>query len=822
MKKQLLVILLCVTTALFAQCPPGSVTLSSQADVDQFGIDYPSCTTISGDLNLNLDFGASPTDIADLTPLSAITSVTGTIDLGFAPALTSLDGLDNLASVGGTFYIYYMDSLSDFSAMSQLTSVGGALVFYYNSSQTNFIGFENLVTIGDYLQVEYNYVLQDFTGLSGLQSIGDRLAVTNSAMTSFDGLDSLTSIGDQIFVELMPDLASITGLSSVTSLGTSIAFNDCPSLTSLSGLDNITGPITILQLVNCTSLSVCNVESVCAHIGASGTINISGNASGCNSGSEIAAACATCPTTAWNGSVWSNGAPDATKTAVVNADLDVVADFEACALTISNNSTVTVDPGFDITVHGVISTGTNAVLKLGNNASLFQDDNVASPGKIRVDRNAEMRRKDYIFWSSPVAGQNVRAFSPDTRVNRFYVLNEDTNGFDGLFAYNLGGDEVPALQDPASYAFAAAKGYMVRAPNNHPTSVTPWTGTFTGTPHNGTYTIEATNGAGVSALGFNLIGNPYPSPINTDDFLSANPSVGTVYFWTHTNQNEGGDNYAYYNGTGNAAGDGGDTPNDYIQCGQGFLINVPSTVTITFDNSMRAVNHDDQFFRSAPSAKNRMWFNFKKDGEVKSQALIGYVADATNAYEAAFDGQLIPQDATLLYSIVDSHALAIQGRALPFENTDNVKLGYKTLSAGNFSIELADLDGLFDGDQDIYLKDNLTSAVHDIKAEAYTFASEAGTFESRFEIIYNTTLGTELPVMDSDAVVYKNGTLLEVRSGSAKMQSVTVFDVRGRRIAGSESVNASAASFPLDATQQLLLVQITSEDGSLVTKKVIF
>ena len=55
------------------------------------------------------------------------------------------------------------------------------------------------------------------------------------------------------------------------------------------------------------------------------------------------------------------------------------------------------------------------------------------------------------------------------------------------------------------------------------------------------------------------------------------------------------------------------------------------------------------------------------------------------------------------------------------------------------------------------------------------------------------------------------------------MQSVKIYDVQGRLIASREGINAVQTSFTtLPATQQVLLVQITSETGEKVTKKVVY
>lgn len=540
--------------------------------------------------------------------------------------------------------------------------------------------------------------------------------------------------------------------------------------------------------------------------------------------------------TTWDGNAWSNGAPNNLVMATIDGDYTTSShpSINAYNLTVTDGD-VTITGNHSITLqYGLTVTGGS--VEFESNANLMQVNTAVNTGNISISRTANMRRLDYVYWSSPVTGQNVRNFSEETRVNRFYTLDESVNNFSPLFAYAMveGNEvEVAAAQDPATYTFENAKGYMIRARNTHPDTVTAWTGTFTGIPHNGPYTIQATNGAAPAAVGFNIIGNPYPSPIVTSSFLSANTSVGTVYFWTHSNQNQGGANYASRNSTGGIEADDDPSntqPNAYIQVGQGFLINVPNTVTINFNNGMRFNDHSDQFFRSSNTSDDaveptgdRLWIDLKKDGSVKSQALIGYMPNATDGIERAFDGEMIPENASQIYSVIGTTPFSIQGKAA-FADTDVVPMGYKALTAGNYNIALHGTDGVFNGDQAIFLRDKQTNTLHNIKNGEYTFATEAGSFDDRFEIVYNTTtLGVGTPLLeDSALVVYKNGTSLEVNAGAVKMQSVKIYDIRGRLVAERDAVNATTASFSMTAAQQVLLVQVTSEDGKIVTKKVIF
>jgi hypothetical protein len=72
-------------------------------------------------------------------------------------------------------------------------------------------------------------------------------------------------------------------------------------------------------------------------------------------------------------------------------------------------------------------------------------------------------------------------------------------------------------------------------------------------------------------------------------------------------------------------------------------------------------------------------------------------------------------------------------------------------------------------------------------------------------------------------VVYKNAQGLHIATGLTPMDTVTVYDVAGRMLASKKAINDVATSFvTLPATQQVLLVKVTSDSGKVVTKKLVY
>jgi hypothetical protein len=92
-----------------AQCPPGDVTLSSQAQVDDFVATYPNCTEIPGNMVIG-EFVS--TDITNISGLSNLTSIGGSLQIQSNPGLTSLTGLDNLTSIRNKMFQQVLFDLS--------------------------------------------------------------------------------------------------------------------------------------------------------------------------------------------------------------------------------------------------------------------------------------------------------------------------------------------------------------------------------------------------------------------------------------------------------------------------------------------------------------------------------------------------------------------------------------------------------------------------------------------------------------------------------------------------------------------------------------
>jgi hypothetical protein len=241
---------------------------------------------------------------------------------------------------------------------------------------------------------------------------------------------------------------------------------------------------------------------------------------------------------------------------------------------------------------------------------------------------------------------------------------------------------------------------------------------------------------------------------------------------------------------------------------------------------MRLTGNNTQFFKNnngvtSALEKHRIWLSLSSNDGAYNEMLLGYVQGATNDFDSMFDGKTLPVGNTVsIYTMVGDYDLSIQGKSLPFVDTDVIPLGYSTTLNGELTINLENFDGLFDN-QDVYILDTVTGIYHDIKAGSFTFSTVSGTFENRFELRFtNASLGTITPDYNASVIVLNNNHQLNILSDASPINKVEVFDVLGKQIYSQKGLNtANFQTGSIANTTQVVLVKITLENNITVIKK---
>lgn len=516
---------------------------------------------------------------------------------------------------------------------------------------------------------------------------------------------------------------------------------------------------------------------------------------------------------------------------------------------VKNGGTLQIQPQQSLTVKETVTVASGGNFEIENGGSLVQVDNVTNTGVIRMKRNTNIKTFDYVYWSSPVANFAASAVSPGTSAGLIYKwLPTTTTGYASYFGNWTGGNENMAI----------GKGYIIRAPNSWTPTPSIYTATFTGVPNNGNISIPISRStyvgspyAGPTATpvtknddNWNLIGNPYPSAIDAVAFLNTNATIieNFVDLWTHGDApaaiaspfyqnftlNYNPNNYNRYNALGGTQ----HSFDGKIAAGQGFFVLMndagATTENIQFNNSMRSNLHrNDQFYRTTSATsteRHRIWLKMISPSLNSVDILLGYASNATNQIDASFDapnkGIKVNYE---LYSLCENKGFLIQGRALPFDVSDEIPLGIKISENGIHTISITKVDGLFnDTTQKIFLEDRTLGVVHDLTLTPYSFTENVGINENRFVLRFdNGTLGNADFTFDTIKVFTNES--INVAASNETIKSVKVYDLLGRVLGSFQNINeTNFVTNRVSKTQNPLLIEVTLENGNSKTFKVIY
>jgi len=252
MKKiTLLITLLFSVVVVFGQCPATNITLSSQEEIDNFAINYPNCTILNNDLQIE----EQDSDITNLNGLSLLTTAQYIFILN--THIENFTGLENLESISH-LAIWGNGKLENFEGLNSLQYMG-RLDSFLNNNLINLSGMDAIQTINnihlfgnsnlnDITDLSFVEVLNDLTlggndlislaGLENLFKITGNLNINDESIPNLDELASLQQIGGSLFLNSNEELQDMSGLSNIQTLE-NLYIIECPNLVNLVGLSNL-------------------------------------------------------------------------------------------------------------------------------------------------------------------------------------------------------------------------------------------------------------------------------------------------------------------------------------------------------------------------------------------------------------------------------------------------------------------------------------------------------------------------------------------------------------------------------------------------------
>ncbi len=227
--------------------------------------------------------------------------------------------------------------------------------------------------------------------------------------------------------------------------------------------------------------------------------------------------------------------------------------------------------------------------------------------------------------------------------------------------------------------------------------------------------------------GYNLIGNPYPSPIDWQrvyDDIGEFPVMG---IW----QNDGGQysgSYLKYDADNNS---NSTLPDGIIAIGQGFFVEATSTTSqnITFQNSYRVGETSAPFYRKAPLNA----IDLKLTGLNNRDLTLIHFDDYNESDKRPIKNLskwMNPQNS--IYTLSDGEYNTALNLPFPKQETQ-IPLGFAVAESGEYAIEDAHIYLPDDGNYKAYLEDRQQKSTVEITPGfRYNFVSDAGRYDDRF------------------------------------------------------------------------------------------
>jgi predicted outer membrane repeat protein len=490
----------------------------------------------------------------------------------------------------------------------------------------------------------------------------------------------------------------------------------------------------------------------------------------------------------WNDATnWSNGTlPEAT---------DNVAVVTGAELTLNINTSIN-----DIKVAGT--------LKINSGLALIVNGVSNVTGLVRYFRsltnNADLAKAWHLV-SSPLSGEVFDVAYADKN-----DIAVGTGSNRGIASYN------PGNTGAAAWTYFTGTDITTIPGQGYSMKITPEAVTA-GEFANNLVAFEGDfNTADVSkslTAGFNLLGNPYTSYVNSKTFLdAASTNIDQTQMWVWNSSTEN-----YDAKTAAVA--------FVLAPAQGFFVKASVTGTETFAKSNQAT--EGGTFQKSTTTEVNLWMT---DGSAKRYAKLYYLDTATNGFDFGYEGEVFGGVASTLSVFTDlvanSQGKKYQVQSLP--NTDYettvVAVGVKA-EAGKEITFTAEALNLPDGLK-VFLEDRLTNTFTRLDEANATYkvtVSEAIDGTGRFYLHTKASgvLSIDEVVLDNISIYTPNNTTLRVTGLSQGKATVKLFNILGKQVMQTSFTSTGVRDIVLSKLAAgMYIVQLETEAGKL-NKKIV-
>jgi len=484
-------------------------------------------------------------------------------------------------------------------------------------------------------------------------------------------------------------------------------------------------------------------------------------------------------------------------------------------------------------VNGIVLS--NDTLNANGNLTLLstaaQTALVSGSGSGEVIGNLTMQRYlpsgfGYKYFSSPFTSDMVNDFSSEinlaTSFPDVYSFNENLSSAGWVNYTNPSG------------LLAPLAGYAV----NFGSSSAPLTVSLTGVVNNHTISSPTLyNHNQTYTLGFNLVGNPYPSPIDWNaagGWTKTNIDNAIYFFSNGTVSQYTGTYSSYVNGVSSNG-----IASNIIAAMQGFFIHVsngtfPVSGLLAVNNTARNLNLTTMFFDytvpQAPSPFIRLSAGFYDLGPDGDPAAFYFKAGADGAFDKQLDALKLmnthPGIPNLYAIATDTARLSIYALPDTFDSVETVPLGLITAQDGYISFKATDIENMPAGLY-VYLSDTKTGIRQDLQnAPPYRLYLASGEYKNRFFLNFSTKEpaqgGSSGTLSNGSFNAYSAGGTLFVNGGlnPGETGEVRVINLLGQVVLRTEISGNNNQQLNSNFAPGIYLVNFSAPEG-IQTKKVL-
>lgn len=445
---------------------------------------------------------------------------------------------------------------------------------------------------------------------------------------------------------------------------------------------------------------------------------------------------------------------------------------------------VTIPAGLGLN-YPIINTNTTInKLRILNDGALRGNSYLTVNDSIKVERLITGNAYHYI--SSPVLNPTAGSALPLTTYLRRY--DEPSGNWVNLTSSDI---------------LSPTVGYSAFIPSSA-------TAGFTGVLNKGTITTTSLTNLGNSGNtaydGYNLIGNPYCSPIDLENGIIFSDVAPVAYFWNQL-LNGGHGGYGVY-----MLGGIGINATQYVPVAQGFFVkaNGPTPV-VTFTESSRTFQNQ-AFYKKG---KQNMFRIRLSKSVFSDETVIAFNENASEGYNPNFDAfKLKNGDTPSIYTkSIEGYELAINSFLGPMGKSP-IPLYIEPQEPGVYTIELSDSD-LFLNTLPIWIEDTKTGYLQNLRENPrLSFVSELTDKIDRFELRFDNNQSTSFNIG-----VYASSNVVTINSSINLYGTLQVVDLLGNLVYSQSLKGENFCQIMLSVPSGVYMVNIRTDENSF-TKKV--